>query len=60
MWIIGDEYADERMNEVIDRDPYVVGVMNCDIMGIKPLEQEPQDKKDCYIELRAVYDPAGS
>lgn len=60
MWIIGDDYADERMNEVIDRDPYVVGIMNCDIIGAKPIAEEPKDKKDCYIELRAVYDPQGS
>lgn len=60
MWIIGNEYAEELMNEVIDRDPYVVGMMNCDIMGVKPLDKEPDDKKDCYIEVRAVYDPTGS
>ncbi len=60
MWSFDKMGAEERMNEVIDRDPYVVGIMNCDIMGQKAIDKEPQDKKDCYIEVRAVYDPTES
>lgn len=54
MWSIDGEAVEELMARALERDPYLVGVGNCDIDGAYPINEHPSDKSDCYIEVRAV------